>query len=77
MVCFVIGGLVLEEVNVTLLQHNAVELVNVDLDITIAAGSVDHDIDLELLAIVVDVLTELLSNTGQVAEGDLVGVGTA
>merc|ERR1711907_326750 len=43
----VVGGEVLEEV--TLLLHDAVELVNV-------------------------VLTELLSNTGEVAEGDLVGV---
>merc|ERR1712057_21973 len=64
----VVGGEVLEEV--TLLLHDAVELVNVDLTITITVGLVDHVLEL----LIVDVLTELLSNTGEVAEGDLVGV---
>jgi len=64
----VIGGHVLEEV--TLLLHDAVELVDVDLTIAITVGLVDHVLEL----LIVDVLTELLSNTGQVAEGDLVGV---
>merc|ERR1712007_277760 len=64
----VVGGHVLEEV--ALLLHDAVELVDVDLAIAITVGLVDHVLEL----LIVDVLTELLSNTGQVAEGDLVGV---
>merc|ERR1712178_489699 len=64
----VVGGEILEEV--TLLLHDAVELVNVDLTITIAISLVDHVLEL----LIVDVLTELLSNTSKVAEGDLVGV---
>merc|ERR1711883_37286 len=55
----VVGGKVLEEV--TLLLHDAVELVNVDLTIAITVGLVDH-------------VLELLSHAGGVAEGDLVGV---
>merc|ERR1719198_1512920 len=64
----VVGGEVLEEV--TLLLHDAVELVDVDLTIAITVGLVDHVLEL----LVVDVLTELLGNTGKVAEGNLVGV---
>merc|ERR1711883_37345 len=64
----IIGGQILEEV--ALLLHDAVELVNVDLTITITVGLVDHVLEL----LIVDVLTELLSNTGEDAEGDLVGV---
>merc|ERR1711881_291563 len=64
----IVGGHVLEEV--ALLLHDAVELVNVDLAIAITVGLVDHVLEL----LIVDVLTELLSNTGEVAEGDLVGV---
>merc|ERR1719409_2498658 len=64
----VVGGKVLEEV--TLLLHDAVELVNVDLTIAITVGLVDHVLEL----LIVDVLTELLSHAGEVAEGDLVGV---
>merc|ERR1712072_580987 len=52
----------LEEV--TLLLHDAVELVDVDLTIAITVGLVDHVLEL----LIVDVLTELLSNTGEVAE---------
>merc|ERR1712179_819553 len=37
---------------------------------SVTVGLVDHVLEL----LIVDVLTELLSNTGQVAEGDLVGV---
>merc|ERR1711896_57512 len=59
---------VLEEV--TLLLHDAVELVDVDLTIAITVGLVDHVLEL----LVVDVLAELLCHTGEVAEGDLVGV---
>merc|ERR1719198_2850463 len=64
----IIGGQVLEEV--ALLLHDAVELINVDLTIAIAVSLVDHVLEL----LIIDVLTELLSNTCQVAEGDLVGV---
>merc|ERR1719409_2294274 len=64
----VVGGKVLEEV--TLLLHDAVEFVNVDLTIAITVGLVDHVLEL----LIVDVLTELLSHAGEVAEGDLVGV---
>merc|ERR1712096_408671 len=64
----VVGRKVLQEV--TLLLHDAVELVDVDLTIAITVGLVDHVLEL----LVVDVLTELLSDTGKVAEGDLVGV---
>merc|ERR1712184_168132 len=64
----IVGGKVLKEV--TLLLHDAVELINVDLAITIAVSLVDHVLEL----LIVDVLTELLSDTGKVAEGDLVGV---
>jgi len=64
----VVGGHVLEEV--TLLLHDAVELVDVNLTIAITVGLVDHILEL----LVVDALTELLGNTGEVAEGDLVGV---
>merc|ERR1712054_368798 len=64
----VVGGKILEEV--TLLLHDAVEFVNVDLTITITVGLVDHVLEL----LIVDVLTQLLSDTGKVAEGDLVGV---
>merc|ERR1712113_298498 len=64
----VVGGKVLEEV--TLLLHDAVELINVDLAIAITVGLVDHVLEL----LIVDVLTELLSHAGEVAEGDLVGV---
>merc|ERR1712054_50953 len=64
----VVGGHVLEEV--ALLLHDAVELVDVDLAIAIAVSLVDHVLEL----LIVDVLTELLSHAGEVAEGDLVGV---
>merc|ERR1712147_391294 len=64
----VVGGHVLKEV--ALLLHDAVELIDVDLAIAITVGLVDHVLEL----LIVDVLTELLSNTGKVAEGDLVGV---
>merc|ERR1719407_327857 len=64
----VVGGHVLKEV--ALLLHDAVELIDVDLAIAITVGLVDHVLEL----LIVDVLTELLSNTGEVAEGDLVGV---
>merc|ERR1711896_57048 len=64
----IIGGEVLEEV--ALLLHDAVELVKVDLAITITVGLVDHVLEL----LIIDVLTELLSNASEVAEGDLVGV---
>merc|ERR1712059_118947 len=64
----IIGGHVLEEV--AFLLHDAVELVDVDLAIAITVGLVDHVLEL----LIVDVLTEPLSNTGEVAEGDLVGV---
>merc|ERR1719407_249255 len=64
----VVGGHVLEEV--ALLLHDAVELIDVDLAIAITVSLVDHVLEL----LIVDVLTELLSNTGEVAEGDLVGV---
>merc|ERR1719465_153279 len=64
----IIGGEILEEV--ALLLHDAVELINVDLTITVTVGLVDHVLEL----LIIDVLTELLSNTGEVAEGDLVGV---
>merc|ERR1711868_180837 len=64
----VVGGKVLEEV--ALLLHDAVELVDVDLTIAITVGLVDHVLEL----LIVDVLTELLSHAGEVAEGDLVGV---
>merc|ERR1712046_403589 len=64
----IVGGQVLEEV--ALLLHDAVELVDVDLAIAITISLVDHVLEL----LIVDVLTELLSNTGEVAEGDLVGV---
>merc|ERR1711934_504438 len=64
----IVGGEVLEEV--TLLLHDAVELVEVDLAITITVGLVDHVLELLL----VDVLAELLGHTAQVAEGDLAGV---
>ena len=50
----------------------APSLVDVDLAIAIAVSLVDHYIILELL--IVDVLTKLLSNASEVAEGDLVGV---
>merc|ERR1712076_133939 len=55
---------------VALLLHDAVELIDVDLAIAITVSLVDHVLEL----LIVDVLTELLSNTGEVAEGDLVGV---
>merc|ERR1712147_293275 len=64
----VVGGHVLKEV--ALLLHDAVELIDVDLAIAITVGLVDHVLEL----LIVDVLTELLSNAGKVAEGDLVGV---
>merc|ERR1712110_1054690 len=64
----IIRGHVLKEV--ALLLHDAVELVDVDLTIAITVGLVDHVLEL----LVVDVLTELLSDTGKVAEGDLVCV---
>merc|ERR1711896_49328 len=64
----IVGGEVLEEV--ALLLHDAVELVKVDLAITITVGLVDHVLEL----LIIDVLTELLSNASEVAEGDLVGV---
>merc|ERR1711939_241595 len=67
----IIGGQVLEEV--ALLLHDAVELVHVDLTIAITVGLVDHVLEL----LVIDVLTKLLSNTGKVAEGDLVGVSSS
>merc|ERR1712179_518700 len=37
---------------------------------SVTVGLVDHVLEL----LIIDVLTELLSNTGEVAEGDLVGV---
>merc|ERR1711987_22619 len=64
----IIGGQVLKEV--ALLLHDPVELVNVDLTITIAVGLVDHVLELLL----VDVLAELLCDAAQVAQGDLAGV---
>merc|ERR1711912_121754 len=64
----IIGRKVLKEV--TLLLHDPVELVNVDLTIAITVGLVDHVLELLL----VDVLTELLGDTAKVAEGDLAGV---
>merc|ERR1711935_240491 len=64
----VVGGEVLEEV--TLLLHDTVELVDVDLTIAITVGLVDHILEL----LIIDGLTELLSNAGEVAERDLVGV---
>merc|ERR1711970_176566 len=64
----IVGGEVLEEV--TLLLHDAVELINVDLTIAITVSLVDHVLEL----LIVDVLAKLLSHTGKVAEGDLVGV---
>merc|ERR1712094_110272 len=64
----VIRGEVLKEV--ALLLHDAVELVNVDLTITITVGLVDHVLELLLI----DVLTKLLGHTAQVAEGDLASV---
>merc|ERR1711988_342504 len=64
----IVGGQVLEEV--TLLLHDAVELVDVDLAIAIAVSLVDHVLEL----LVIDVLAKLLSNASEVAEGDLVGV---
>merc|ERR1712196_135635 len=64
----IIGGEILKEV--ALLLHDAVELVNVDLTITITVSLVDHVLEF----LIIDVLTELLSNTSKVAEGDLVGV---
>merc|ERR1711896_89923 len=63
----IVGGEVLEEV--ALLLHDAVELVKVDLAITITVGLVDHVLEL----LIIDALTELLSNASEVAEGDLVG----
>merc|ERR1712196_396440 len=62
----IIGGEILKEV--ALLLHDAVELVDVDLTITVSL--VDHVLEF----LIIDVLTELLSNTSKVAEGDLVGV---
>merc|ERR1719327_1792122 len=64
----IIRGKVLKEV--ALLLHDAVELVNVNLTITITVSLVDHVLKL----LIIDVLTKLLSHTGKVAEGDLVGV---
>jgi len=49
---------------------DAVELVDVDLAITITVRLVDHVLEL----LVIDGLTELLRHAGEVAEGDLVGV---
>merc|ERR1712086_983232 len=54
---------------VALLLHDAVELVEVDLAITILVGLVDHVLKL----LVIDSLSELLSHAGEAAEGDLVG----
>merc|ERR1712086_591895 len=54
---------------VALLLHDAVELVEIDLAITILVGLVDHVLEL----LVIDSLSELLSRAGEVAEGDLVG----
>merc|ERR1739848_684367 len=59
----VVGGEVLKEV--TLLLHDAVELA-----IAITVSLVDHVLELLLI----DVLTELLGHTAQVAEGDLASV---
>merc|ERR1712178_143214 len=64
----IIGGKILKEV--ALLLHDAVELVNVDLAITITVGLVDHVLEL----LIIDVLTQLLGHASEVAEGDLVGV---
>merc|ERR1719247_2858317 len=64
----IVGGEVLEEV--ALLLHDAVELVKVDLAIAITVGLVDHVLEL----LIINVLTELLSHAGEVAEGNLVGV---
>merc|ERR1711988_1578162 len=63
----IVGGEVLEEV--TLLLHDAVELVGVDSTIAITVGLVDHVLEL----LIVDGLTKLLSHTGEVLEGDLGG----
>merc|ERR1711988_358390 len=63
----IVGGEVLEEV--TLLLHDAVELVGVNSTIAITIGLVDHVLEL----LIVDGLTELLSHTGEVLEGDLGG----
>merc|ERR1712178_581795 len=51
----IIGGEILKEV--ALLLHDAVELINVDLTITVTVGLVDHVLEL----LIIDVLTELLS----------------
>merc|ERR1712196_237680 len=64
----IIGGKILKEV--ALLLHDTVELVNVDLAITITVGLVDHVLEL----LIIDVLTQLLGHASEVAEGDLVGV---
>merc|ERR1740130_86342 len=64
----VIGGEVLEEVALGL--HDAVELVNVDLAGAITVSLCDHVLHL----LVIDVLSELLSHAGKVAEGDPGGV---
>merc|ERR1712096_361696 len=63
----IIGGQVLEEV--TLLLHDAVELVTVDGAITVTVSLVDHVLEF----LIVDGLAKLLSNTGEVLEGNLRG----
>merc|ERR1711959_672545 len=63
----VVGGEVLKEV--TLLLHDAVELISVDGTIAVTVGLVDHVLEL----LIVDGLTKLLSHTGEVLEGDLGG----
>merc|ERR1712093_504348 len=55
---------------VTLLFHDTVELVNVDLTITITVSLIDHVLKLLLI----NVLTELLGYTTQIAKGDFAGV---
>merc|ERR1740117_882080 len=64
----VIGGEVLEEVALSL--HDAVELITVDLAGAITVSLCDHVLHL----LVIDVLSELLSHAGEVAEGDPGGV---
>merc|ERR1712032_1804646 len=61
----IVGGHVLQEV--ALLLHDAVELVNINLTITITVCLVDHVLEL----LIVDGFTELLSNTSEVLERNL------
>jgi HAMP domain-containing protein len=64
----IIGGEALKEVALGL--HDAVELTTIDLTGAITVSLCDHVLHL----LVVDVLSELLSHAGEVAEGDPGGV---